>query len=230
MVAIPSAISALPTASALSAASELSNPTALWAASELSNATALSAASRLSTASALSAASELSTASAPSGASTAGALPWRADCRLPSFPCLSDRRRARYCGYLLLESLVALALLGIGLLPLAGLAPTALQWWREPLRIAQALRLAAEGAELAGLAGPDALPDPARLPALAQMPGLPPPRWCASVPADAAQSSCPAGQRVVVVGPLPPAPAMRSDVDTAPPRTALRAIALRLRP
>lgn len=206
MVTIPFAASAVPTASALPAASELT------------------------TASALLAASRLSTGSAPSGASTAGALPWRADCRSPSCPCLTDRRRARHRGYLLLESLVALALLGIGLLPLAGLAPMALQWWREPLRIGQALRLAAEGAELAGLAGPDALPDPARLPALARMPGVPPPRWCASVPADAAQSSCPAGQRVVVVGPLPPAPGIGSGADAAQPRTALRAIALRLRP
>lgn len=136
----------------------------------------------------------------------------------------------RHRGYLLLEALVALAVLGIGLLPLAGLASTTLQWWREPLRIAQALRLAAEGAELAGLAGPDAVPDPVRLPALAEMPGVPAPRWCASLPANAAQSSCPAGQRVVVVGPLPPASGMRNDADAAQSRTALRAIALRLRP
>lgn len=223
MVAIPWATSALPTASALSAASALSS------ASAFSTASALSAASELSTASALSAVSRLSTASAPSGTATAGALPWRPDCRPPSCPCLTDRRR-RHRGYLLLEALVALAVLGIGLLPLAGLAPTALQWWREPLRIGQALRLAAEGAELAGLAGPDALPDPARLPALARTPGLPPPRWCASVPADAAQSSCPAGHRVVVVGPLPPEPRIGSRADAAQPRTALRAIALRLRP
>ncbi len=153
----------------------------------------------------------------------------------PSFPFLhrSERRCVRHRGYLLLESLVALALLGIGLLPLARLAPTALQWWREPLLIGQALRLAAEGAERAGLAGPEAVPDPARLPALAQTRGLPPPRWCASVPADSAQSGCAAGQRVVVVGPLPSAPAMRGDAGEAGEaniRTALRAIALRLRP
>lgn len=177
-----------------------------------------------------SAASALSTASAPSGASNAGVLPWHADCRCPAFPRLPDRRCLRHRGYLLLESLVALALLGIGLLPLARLGATALQWWREPLLIGQALRLAAEGAELAGLAGPEGVPDPARLPALAQTRGLPPPRWCASVPADPAQSGCPAGERVVVVGPLPSAPGMHGETGEANTRTALRAIALRLRP
>lgn len=147
------------------------------------------------------------------------------------FPRRSERWCVRQRGYLLLEALVALALLGIGLLPLARLGPTALQWWREPLLIGQALRLASEGAELAGLAGPEVVPDPARLPALAQTQGLPPPRWCASVPADAAQSGCPAGQRVVVVGPLPPAPGIRAETgEAANARSALRAIALRLRP
>ncbi|NSX06513.1 hypothetical protein [Cupriavidus gilardii] len=180
-----------------------------------------------------SAASGLSTASAPSGASNTGALPWRTVFRACPPLCLSNRPWIRLRGYLLLESLVALALLGIGLLPLAWLGPTALQWWREPLLIGQALRLAAEGAELAelaGLAGHEAVPDPARLPALAQRPGLPSPRWCATVPADAAQSSCPAGQRVVVVGPLPSTPGIRLEAGDAQPRTALRAIALRLRP
>ncbi|MBO4119650.1 hypothetical protein J5T34_02725 [Cupriavidus gilardii] len=183
-----------------------------------------------SAASALSAA--LSTASAPSRASDTGALRWRTgSCDCPPL-CLSNRRWIRHRGYLLLESLVALALLGIGLLPLAWLGPTALQWWREPLLIGQALRLAAEGAELAGLAGlagHEAVPDLARLPALAQRPGLPSPRWCATVPADA-QSSCPAGLRVVVVGPLPSTPGIRTEAGDAPPGTALRAIALRLRP
>lgn len=148
----------------------------------------------------------------------------------PSVLYRSNRGRVPHRGYLLLESLVALAVLGIGLLPLARLGPTALQWWRDPLLIGQALRLAAEGAELAGLAGPDAVPDPARLPAVAHADGLPRPRWCASVPTDAAQSHCPAGQRVVVVGPLPSSPSPRGETGVAHPRIALRAIALRLRP
>lgn len=148
----------------------------------------------------------------------------------PSFLYRSAGGRVRRRGYLLIESLIALAVLGIGLLPLARLGPAALQWWRDPLLIGQALRLAAEGAELAGLAGPDAVPNPARLPAVSQAGGLPAPRWCASVPADAAQSDCPAGQRVVVVGPLASSPGSRSEAGVAHSRTALRAIALRLRP
>lgn len=126
------------------------------------------------------------------------------------------RRRNRFGGYLLLEALTALGIFGVGILPAAWLAPRVVQWWREHAAAAQALRIAAEAAELAALAGMTIPPLPAALPivSLRHARGLPPPRWCLSMPRPDA-ASCPPGPRIVVVGPLPPGPTLpRGDTST----------------
>lgn len=111
---------------------------------------------------------------------------------------------------MLLEALIALGIFGIGILPAAWLAPGVVQWWRGHGAAAQALRIAAEAAELASLAGMTIPPLPAALPivSLRQARGLPPPRWCLSMPRLDAAASCPPGPRIVVVGPLPHGPTL----------------------
>lgn len=64
-------------------------------------------------------------------------------------PRIRPREAGRSAGFGLHEVLCALVVVGIGLLPMMGMAPRALSRQREFEALAQAARLAAEHAELA---------------------------------------------------------------------------------
>ncbi|MBY4898166.1 hypothetical protein [Cupriavidus sp. AU9028] len=149
----------------------------------------------------------------------------------------------RHGGFLLTEALVALSLLGTGLLPLAALAPRALARWQELAGVAAATGNAAEAAELMALCWPRCAhgpTPPAQWPALQPAlgdavtsappqsafppspfparPRLPAPRWCAAV--QQGSLACPPGPQIVMV-------AMAATLKpTAVPTAALKAVAL----
>ncbi|MDW3684418.1 hypothetical protein RA280_22220 [Cupriavidus sp. CV2] len=140
--------------------------------------------------------------------------------RQAAFPpfCRGDR------GFILIESLTALAVLGVGLLPLAALAPVALDTLRSYEALGHATRAAAELAELGdpGLAlsplqargvGPNHLRLCQSLASSGDEPGLP---------------GCSPGPRLAVIGPLPLASSGRASgvQDVA----VLRVVALWIRP
>ncbi|AQV95237.1 prepilin-type N-terminal cleavage/methylation domain-containing protein [Cupriavidus necator] len=89
-------------------------------------------------------------------------------------PRIRPRETGRSAGFALHEVLCALVVLGIGLMPMMGMAPGALSRQREFDTLAQAARLAAERAELE----------------VAQ------PATCGGVPAFA----CPADARLIMAG------------------------------
>ncbi|WP_454722413.1 MULTISPECIES: hypothetical protein [Cupriavidus] len=131
-------------------------------------------------------------------------------------------------GYLLIEALAALAVLGIGLLPLATLAPLALGTVRHYETLGHATRASAELAELESPAqvlalqqahaGARPLPQPLRL------------RLCDAL-ASAGDAdggpACVAGRRLAVAGPLS---AGSAHGGGAGGNAALRAVALWIRP
>ncbi|MGY8523811.1 type IV pilus modification PilV family protein [Paracidovorax citrulli] len=149
---------------------------------------------------------------------------------LPRQPGARGSRPPRHAGFLLTEALVALSLLGTGLLPLAALAPRALSWRQDLANVGAATRAAAEAAELLALCWPRCAngPVPAsgwpalqptlgdaatvgapaancailsiRTSPLPGRPCLPPPRWCASV--QHGPLACPPGPSVVMVAAL----------------------------
>lgn len=124
------------------------------------------------------------------------------------------------CGFILIESLTALAVLGVGLLPLAALAPFALSALRGYEALGQATRAAAELAELED-------PDLALSPLQARGIGPNDLQLCQSL-ASAEDGGCSPGSRLAVVGPLSlassrPAGGVRG-------AAALRVVALWIRP
>lgn len=122
-------------------------------------------------------------------------------------------------GYLLIESLTALALLTIGMLPLATLAPVALGALRHHEDIGHATRAAAELAELED-------PRLALSPLHARGIGAHHLQLCRSLaPAGAEHGlpGCAPGRRLAVVGPLPRSAGPDDEA-------ALRAVALWIRP
>lgn len=139
------------------------------------------------------------------------------------YPAAYPTLRRWYRGYLLIESLTALAVLGIGLLPLATLAPVALSALRQYDALGHATRSAAELAELEN-------PDLALSPLQAGATSPHQLRLCQSIGSAGGESGlagCVPGSRLAVVGPLPQAP----DHLVGPgERAALRAIALWIRP
>lgn len=163
-------------------------------------------------------------ASLRSAASSSRVVPaWhtRAGRRQAASPFRTTRPSTR--GYLLIESLTALAVLGVGLLPLATLAPVVLGALRHYEILAHATRAAAELAEL-------------EQPAMALSPlharGIGPDhlRLCRSlIPAggDDGLPGCTAGPRLAVVGPLRSSPTRPGGVHDA---AALRVVALWIRP
>lgn len=123
-------------------------------------------------------------------------------------------------GFILVESLTALAVLGVGLLPLAALAPFALGTLRGYEALGHATRAAAELAELG---------DPGLALSPLQARGIGPNdlQLCQSL-ASAEGGGCSPGSRLAVVGPLSlassrPAGGVRD-------ASALRVIALWIRP
>ncbi|WP_420993336.1 hypothetical protein ACKI2N_014450 [Cupriavidus sp. 30B13] len=127
-------------------------------------------------------------------------------------------------GYLLIEALAALAVLGIGLLPLAALAPLALGTVRHYEALGHATRAGAELAELEApgqvLALQQARADAGRLHL----------RLCDSLASAAGEDGAPAcvgGPRLAVAGPLPAWPGRAGDAGGS---AALRTIALWIRP
>jgi hypothetical protein len=135
---------------------------------------------------------------------------------IPPLP-VSWRCRARTSGYLLIEALSALAVVGLGLLPLATLGPTGLHWLGEQQAIAHATRIAAEAAELAPL---DDSVSPLSMGQATARQLL---RFCGTAPADADAGACGPGNRLAVVSPLTPAAG-------ALPSRSLRMVALWIRP
>ncbi|GAB7546165.1 hypothetical protein [Cupriavidus sp. 8B] len=122
-----------------------------------------------------------------------------------------------------MESLTALAVLGIGLLPLATLAPVALGALRQYEVLGHATRAAAELAELE---------DPGLALSTEQASGIGPHQLqlCQSVASMGAEhglSGCVAGSRLAVVGPLRPASVHPGGLGS---QSALRVIALWVRP
>ncbi len=95
-------------------------------------------------------------------------------------------------GYVLIESLTAFAVVGIGLLPLAALWPTGLQWLRHLQTVAQGTRIAAERVEMAPL--------PHRAPTLSTL-GNGPATALRAVPCDESPTVC-GDERLVLTGPL----------------------------
>ncbi|KJK25770.1 hypothetical protein UB46_03750 [Burkholderiaceae bacterium 16] len=126
-------------------------------------------------------------------------------------------------GYLLIESLTALAVLGVGLLPLATLAAVALNTQRHYEALGQATRAVAELAELED-------PGPALSPLHARGIGPHPLRLCQSLASAGGEHGlpgCAPGPRLAVVGPLHPPSGRPGRVDDA---IALRVVALWIRP
>jgi hypothetical protein len=101
-------------------------------------------------------------------------------------------------GYALIEALTALAILSVGLLPLASLAPFWLAILREQGIAVRALRIAGEAAERAGLHA--AADGPAlsagNVPEEGQL------HLCQTPPSDGMTLACVPGMRLVVAGPL----------------------------
>lgn len=125
-------------------------------------------------------------------------------------------------GYILIEALCALAVVGLGLLPVTTVGPVALRSLQEHQAIGRAVRIASEAAELASL-------DPTALPlALEPVPVQQPLRICDAAPGDVDSGSCLPGNRLAIVGPLPQ-PARGQSPDRTPARS-LRMIALWLKP
>lgn len=139
-------------------------------------------------------------------------------------------RPRRHAGFLLTEALVALSLLGTGLLPLAALAPRALSWRQDLANVGAATRAAAEASELLALCWPRCAKGPVpasgwpalqptlgdaatvgassancaissfRTYPLPGQPCLPASRWCASL--QPGSLACPPGPSVVMVAAL----------------------------
>ncbi|CAG2148814.1 hypothetical protein LMG26411_03413 [Cupriavidus numazuensis] len=65
--------------------------------------------------------------------------------------CSSPLRQRTGRGHVLAESLCALAVVSIGLVPLASLGTTGLAWLRGHEQLAQAVRSAGEAAEISGM-------------------------------------------------------------------------------
>ena len=126
-------------------------------------------------------------------------------------------------GYVLTESLTALAVLGIGLLPLATLAPVALGALRQYEAVAQATRAAGELAEMGD-------PSLALLPLHAGSVSRHQLQLCrsiASAGSEQALPGCAPGSRLAVVGSLPQPP---SHVGGTGGQASLRAVALWIGP
>jgi len=131
-------------------------------------------------------------------------------------------------GYLLIEALAALAVLGIGLLPLAALAPAALGAVRHYEALGHATRAGAELAELE---------DPAQVLALLRARGNAGRlhvRLCDSLAFTGDENdepACAAGPRLAVAGPLHARAARAGGTGgTGGSSATLRAIALWIRP
>lgn len=109
-------------------------------------------------------------------------------------PSPSSRPQERSRGYILLESLICLAVIGIGAMPLAVLGPLWLRLAGEQESLAQTTQWASEFAETAG-AGPT-------LPAGARHAQL-----CGALSAGSGpQPVCASGVRIVLAGPVRIAP------------------------
>ncbi|WP_043348553.1 type IV pilus modification PilV family protein [Cupriavidus basilensis] len=123
-------------------------------------------------------------------------------------------------GFILIESLTALAVLGVGLLPLAALAPFALGTLRGYEALGHATRAAAELAEMG---------DPALALSPLQARGIGPNdlQLCQAL-ASAEDSGCSPGSRLAVVGPLSLAWSRRA--GGAQDAAALRVVVLWIRP
>lgn len=132
------------------------------------------------------------------------------------------RERARMRGYLLPEVLCALAVLGLGLLPLASAAVAGLQWLREQAALNQAMRVVAEAAEQQPLGPSASLPTLASRPPSSGLVG--PPVLCATTAADATAGRCVPGSRLALAALAVPANASEATSQ------GLRAIALWLQP
>lgn len=140
--------------------------------------------------------------------------------RQATFPPIGTGNR----GFILIESLTALAVLGVGLLPLAALAPVALGALRGYEALGHATRAAAELAELG---------DPALALSPLQARGIAPDhlRLCQSLASagdEPVLAGCSPGSRLAVVGPLSLASSRRA--GSAPDAATLRVVVLWLRP
>lgn len=149
-------------------------------------------------------------------------MPMRAGPRIrqTAFPAIGKGD----CGFILIESLTALAVLGVGLLPLAALAPVALGALRGHEALGQATRAAAELAELG---------DPGLALSPLQARGIGPNhlRLCQSLASagdEPVLAGCSPGSRLAVVGPL--SLASSRPTGGAQDAAALRVVALWIRP
>ncbi|WP_454764642.1 type IV pilus modification PilV family protein [Cupriavidus campinensis] len=125
----------------------------------------------------------------------------------PADPRLDGQRHPR--GYILLESLICLAIVGIGAMPLAMLGPLWLRLAGEQESLGQAMQLASEHAETGGAAP-------------AVLPGSRGARLCGAVTAGTgSQPHCAAGSRIALAGPVRNAPDIAPGTTLPPTHVAL---------